>query len=280
MIKVIIPVYKSEEYLQRCIESVLNQTEKNLFVVLVDDGSPDRCGEICDDYARHNNNIYVIHQDNKGISAARNAGIELKTNCEYIAFVDSDDWIHPRYFEALLKALETTGCSLSICGHIKTSKVIENNAENEIYTTVLSPEDCYCNTTISSTPAWGKLYHESLFQNIRFPEGKLYEEYRTTWKILFNLQQVAVVTNKLYFYFYNDNGISHSTWTPKRMEIFSALEEKISFFTSRKLEKALRRSIYKYIKTSEKYISAVIGTEYEKQYIPTLLKMRSKYKPE
>lgn len=114
LISIIIPIYKVEEYLKRCVDSVINQTYKNLEIILIDDGSPDSCGKICDEYAKINNKIYVIHQQNQGVSAARNAGID-KAKGKYICFIDSDDYVDANYIEVLHDGMKK--CDLSICSY-------------------------------------------------------------------------------------------------------------------------------------------------------------------
>jgi len=114
MISVIVPVYKVEQYLRQCIESILNQTYQDLEILLIDDGSPDRCGIICEEYAKKDPRIKVFHTENHGLSAARNVGLQIAKG-EYIGFVDSDDWIEPDMYEILLRRLEETDTDISVC---------------------------------------------------------------------------------------------------------------------------------------------------------------------
>ena len=114
-LSVIVPVYKVEKYLSKCIDSILAQTFTDFELILIDDGSPDRCGEICDEYAAKDSRIIVIHQQNKGVSAARNAGLEIAKG-KYIGFVDSDDWIEPEMYQILIATANETASELVICG--------------------------------------------------------------------------------------------------------------------------------------------------------------------
>ncbi len=114
MISIIVPVYKDEPYLRQCVDSILNQTYRDIEVLLIDDGSPDRCGEICDEFAKKDQRIRVFHTENKGLSAARNLGLR-EAKGEYIGFVDSDDWIEPDMYEVLLKRMQETGADISVC---------------------------------------------------------------------------------------------------------------------------------------------------------------------
>ena len=122
-ISIIVPVYNTEKYLNRCVDSILNQTFTDFELILVDDGSPDNCGKICDEYKEKDRRVRVIHKPNGGLSDARNAGIEWALNnsdSEWISFIDSDDWVHPNYLDFLLRAAEQNNTSVSICGFLRT----------------------------------------------------------------------------------------------------------------------------------------------------------------
>lgn len=119
LLSVIVPVYKVEPYLRRCVDSIRNQTYKNLQIILVDDGSPDRCGEICDAYAEIDERIIAVHQKNRGLSGARNTGLRYAKG-EYVAFVDSDDWIAPTMYETLVRMIEKNDLDIARCGIIET----------------------------------------------------------------------------------------------------------------------------------------------------------------
>lgn len=277
VIKVIIPVYKTEKYLERCVNSILLQSEQNFEIVLIDDGSPDRCPEICDRLAEADPRIHVLHQTNQGLSAARNAGIEYVLDCEYITFVDSDDWVHSQYLEVLLNAIEETGCVLAVGGHVKTNGAVPLIDKKNFLPSVYSAEESYCLTSISTTPAWGKIYKTDLFQNIRFPVGKIHEDYYVTWKTLFRAENVAVIKAPLYYYYQNTEGIMHSTWSVRRMDFFPAMEEKIQFFQEQKLENAEKRAVKKLMKTLDKYIVNSEKENSTRDYTPKLLQMKEEY---
>ena len=138
-----------------------------------------------------------------------------------------------------------------------------------------TPEECYCMKEISTTPAWGKIYHKSVVEQLRFPEGVIHEDYYYTWKAIFSEERIAVVFKDLYYYFYNEKGIMHSEWVPKRMDIFQALDEKIEFFQKNGYIKALERAIHKKARMIEKYENKVQGTVYEKEYLMILENMRN-----
>lgn len=180
IVSVIVPVYKVEPYLRKCVNSILAQTYKNLEIILVDDGSPDRCGEICDEYARKDPRVKVIHKKNGGLSDARNAGLDICTG-QYIAFVDSDDWIEPHMYQRLYELIQQFDADIAYGG-------ISNDVEEDgrIYThsvsnygkTPFSEEkiDAMKRFFLSSCAAWDKLYKAHLFAEIRFPIGEINED--------------------------------------------------------------------------------------------------------
>lgn len=278
LIKIIVPVYKTEQYLDRCIKSILDQTEQNFEVVLVDDGSPDNCPQLCECYKRKDHRIHVIHQQNKGLSEARNAGLNYKLESNYITFIDSDDWIQPHYLEAMIRATEENKCPLAICRHEKSDGKIPLVNKKKLYGKVFSSEECYCMTDISTTPAWGKLYKSELFDKLRFPIGKIYEDYYTTWKAVFKAQRVAVIRQPLYSYYINSTGITQQPWTPKKMDVFPALEEKISYFGRNDYKLAQKRAIFKIIKLSEKQLICAQRDDAENERIRDLEVLQKNWK--
>ena len=178
MITVIVPVYKVEPYLHRCIDSILNQTFTDFELILVDDGSPDGCGVICDEYI--DPRITVIHQLNGGLSAARNSGIDWAFACsdsEWLAFVDSDDWVHPQMYEQLYRAACDSNVSLSICDFQRTKQVDEFPRLSFVSPMVYNGLDFFTsNRNVIATVAWNKLYKKSIFDGYRYPVGKLHED--------------------------------------------------------------------------------------------------------
>lgn len=178
-ISVIVPVYGVEQYLDACIQSIAEQTYENLEIILVDDGSRDRCPEICDTWAKKDARIRVIHKENGGLSSARNAGLAVATG-EYIGFVDSDDYIHPRMYEILLEAMKENDVKMASClsTPVKADGELPDIAKNADVT-VLSVDqmlDGIFRKQIG-TSVWRKLYEKSIFEHIRFPEGEINEDY-------------------------------------------------------------------------------------------------------
>ena len=232
-ISVIVPVYKVEPYLRRCVDSILGQTFTDFELILVDDGSPDNCPAICDEYAQKDNRIHVIHQKNGGLSAARNAGIDwafANSDSQWLTFVDSDDWIHPMMLEALYTATQNLNVSVSVCGYTETSGDEPTIQPNDCRAELCTAEDFYSHKFTNAIIACGKLYQKDCFSELRYPIGKIHEDEFTTYKILFSADRIAVIQSPLYFYYQNAAGIMKSQWSPKRLDSIQAAEEQIQFF--------------------------------------------------
>lgn len=248
-ISVIVPVYKVEPYLRRCVDSILGQTFTDFELILVDDGSPDNCPAICDEYARKDTRVHVIHQENGGLSAARNAGIDwafANSDSQWLTSVDSDDWVHPEMLERLLNAALDHHVAVSICGYAETKgEELEINAD-QLTPQIWIPEDFFVERNVNATVAWGKLYQKDCFQGIRYPAGKLHEDEFTTYKILFAHPKIAVISAPLYCYYHNPNSITTSDWTPRRMEVMQAFDEQLSFFAKSGFPIALKRRVRSY----------------------------------
>lgn len=246
LISVIVPVYKVEAYLNRCVDSVLRQTMKAFELILVDDGSPDRSGEICDEYAKQDSRVRVIHQKNGGLSAARNAGIDLvfsDSKSEWITFVDSDDWVHEKYLEALFNAT-SDDVDVVIGGYAKTEGappcVIESKLQSQMYPV----EEYYVNNTVTATIACGKLYRKKCFQNLRYPVGKLHEDEFVTYLILFEKKTVCVIEQPLYAYYQNPDSIIRSKWTIKRLDVVDACEQQVKFLENKGFLKSAKERFH------------------------------------
>lgn len=229
---VTVPVYRVEPYLRRCVDSILAQSWQDFTLILVDDGSPDTCGAICEDYAARDSRIHVIHQENGGLSAARNAGIDwafAHSDCRWLAFVDSDDWIHPDFLRALYEAANGAGCLLSACAFQRTSGE-PLDADQDTRAQVLDADGYYCGAQSGFAPvAWNKLYHRSLFASVRYPVGKLHEDEFTTYRLVYQSGKVAATSARLYAYYQNPQGITGSKWNPRRLDVLEALDQQAAF---------------------------------------------------
>ena len=172
-ISVIVPVYKVEPYLSRCLDSIINQTYRNLEIILVDDGSPDRCGEICDEYARQDSRIRVIHKANGGLSDARNHGIDVAIG-DYIAFVDSDDYIATDMYEKMLARLELDNSDMVVCNYYRFDEgsAPPKDGYIQLPDRVLTQDeafDFYLQIGGDYVSAWNKLYKRTIFDDLRYP---------------------------------------------------------------------------------------------------------------
>lgn len=220
LISVVVPIYKVEAFLARCIESIISQTYRNIEIILVDDGSPDNCSHICDEYKNKDNRIIVIHQANCGLSGARNNGIALAKG-EFITFIDSDDYVHPNYIEQLYLTLSKSNKKISACSYTHNAGTFTETLTPEYKSYSASEAIKEILTEGDFQPsAWGKLYAIDLFQSIVFPLGKLFEDYYTAPRLYHLAGGLAYVNAKLYFYNNNDDSITKSAFNYKQMQYF------------------------------------------------------------
>jgi len=213
LISVIVPIYKVEKYLDKCVASIVAQTYTNLEILLVEDGSPDRCPAMCDAWAEKDERIHVIHKKNGGLSDARNAGIDAARG-EWLTFIDGDDYIVPEYCETLLMAAETTGAQIAV-GNLWYAYPEDDGTmwlevwpssirrPMQTFTGVESIDRFFEHGGIDLCVSWGKLYHRSIFcspRRLRFPVGALHEDQFTTYKCYYEAERVVVVDTPLYYY--------------------------------------------------------------------------------
>lgn len=234
LISVIIPVYKVENYIHRCVDSVLRQTYNKIEIILVDDGSTDRCGEICDEYAALDNRVKVIHKKNGGLSDARNAGIEIFQG-DYITFLDSDDWIHDKYIEKLYRLLKNSNSDIAVGNFIRTSaeNIQVDIAKEEIYeySNFEALEQFTDKFYAQMVIACGKLYKRNLFDEIRFPVGRIHEDEFTTYKLIYKANKIILTTAQLLYYWQREDSIMGSSLNlNQRMHAIDAYKERAEFF--------------------------------------------------
>lgn len=235
-ISVIVPVYKTEAYLDRCVQSIVDQTYTNLEIILVDDGSPDNCPQMCDAWAEKDSRIRVIHKENGGGAQARNIGLNAATG-EYIGFVDCDDYIHPSMYEILLDALKSYECDISECGYYVTNSHIDFDCEEA------KQEPCILGTEeamlaniqdyICRQLVWNKLYKRCIIGSIRMVERKTIDDEFFTYQIIANARRIAVVENKLYFYWQQSGSIMHQAYSIKRLEAIEAKCKRLELIEER-----------------------------------------------
>lgn len=218
-ISIIVPVYKVEEYLEKCVDSILAQTFTDIEVILVDDGSPDRSGVICDEYAAKDPRVKVIHKENGGLSSARNAGIEVAKG-RYLGFVDSDDYIGPDMYQLLYEDITREQADLAICGIVD---LYGNNVRKTkpVVRKILSKEaamQAVLEAKLVSVHAVNKLYDSHLFSQIRYPEGIITEDAAVILDILDLCSKVVINTQPSYFYYHRDESISSKAFTPRDID--------------------------------------------------------------
>lgn len=259
-ISVIVPVYNVEKHLRKCLDSIAEQTYKSLEIILVDDGSTDTSGSICDEYALRDERFTVVHNENGGVSMARNVGLDKATG-EYIMFVDSDDYIENNIAEALIKQIEQYDADMSMCGF----KYADTDGSTWNQTDIATAEGCissdefwrrfYSGARIIGVTLWAKLYKRSLWQNIRFPIGKLHEDEFVTHLIMKNCRNIAVTKMPLYYYVQREGSIMNTRFMTENFDAAEGILTRCEFFYEQKdfdnASKSLAMAMYNIIRGLE-----------------------------
>ena len=263
-ISVIVPVYQVEPYLHRCVDSILAQTFTDLELVLVDDGSPDRCGEICDEYVAKDSRVHVIHQENGGLSAARNAGIDwtfANSESRWICFVDSDDWVADSFLMTLYHAVIENDLRISCCAYVRTAST-KVEKPISVAARVLQWDVFYLDFPGIAVVSTNKLYEKTLFQNIRFPKGRIHEDEFITYKVLYEATRIAYCSENLYYYFQNSQSIIHQPFSLKRLDAIDALDEQCGFFKSINNTKLFTYRMHSRLVFGAMYLISIDKSEY------------------
>lgn len=282
-VSIIVPVYKAEAFLHRCVDSILHQRYQDFDLILVDDGSPDKCGQICDDYTAKDSRVKVIHQENAGCSAARNAGIDYAMNnsdSRWIAFVDSDDWLHRDYLSCLLNAAEETNTKLTICNCVWVDAYCEDVVYDHVECEVLESEKAFVQYYANCTPPWGKLIEKTLLKGLRFPVGIRYEDAYITHLLAFSAGHIAVCHAELYYYFNNEKSYTRTGWNKERMESVRVHEYRLSYFHEKGYEDAYSRELKEYIERITSHLSELSdiinrNSEYQETFDELRTKLRA-----
>ena len=226
LISVIVPVYKVEKYIRKCVDSILSQTFRDYELFLVDDGSPDNCGKICDEYAAKDDRIIVIHKENGGLSDARNVAID-KAKGEYLTFIDSDDYVAENHLESLYKAIVDTESDIAVANitSFSDSKSDEKFyqpvtrkkllTDNEVFNTIYQP--CAC----------AKLYKRRIFESVRYPVGRLYEDVFVYHDVLAQAKHLVLTGENTYFYMLRYDSIMHQEYKLAFTDIIDAIELRV-----------------------------------------------------
>lgn len=247
-ISVIVPVYKVEAYLGCCIDSILDQTYADFELILVDDGSPDNCGAICDEYAAKDSRIVVIHQPNCGVAVARNAALRAASG-EYLTFVDSDDWVDPDYLEYLLHAAESADADMAMCG---VEKVWVNEGTVQQFPLVdqcLSHQEA---VSLIETSAWyhamgcSKLWRSQIFEDIRFREGYVHEDEAVFHRLIGQCSRVMLVSRPMYHYRQLEDSIMGRKTSIRRTDKLWALADRVIYSRQQNWDRVFSTSAVKY----------------------------------
>ncbi len=246
LVSVVVPVYKVEDYLEKCIRSIQNQTYSNLEIILVDDGSPDRCGEICEEFAVKDERIKVFHKENGGLSDARNYGVQYATG-KYLLFVDSDDYISETLIEKTVNAAETHSCDFVLfdyyyvkngieevrtCEEIPKNKVISLKKEKSLFT--MPPS------------AWSKLFNREFYMNsgIEFPKGLYFEDLGTTPKFLLQAENIFYLKEPLYYYMIRSTSImGNQNYERKYNDMILILNQVLDYYKTKGLFEQYREEL-------------------------------------
>ena len=252
LISVLVPAYNAEKFLNRCIDSILAQTYKELEIIIVNDGSKDRTGEICDAYAENYNRIKVFHQDNGGVSKARNKALDSASG-KYICFVDSDDCVHPMYCETLYNMLKKENADITQVGYLKFDEEIPSGEAVKEYTVC---DKYYPLEQMAVDYAWivpwGKLYRREIFEGLRYPVDVNHEDEFIAHKLYYNISKLVYSKSPLYYYYTNENSIMRKQYNPSRLSALKALKERLAFYEEHKEERLAQVTIMEYLAMSKR----------------------------
>ncbi len=270
-VSVVIPVYNVEKYLDKCLETITAQTYRNYELILVDDGSKDSSGSICDRYKQEHPETIVIHQKNMGLSGARNSGVKVSSG-KYITFIDSDDFVANNYIEFLMNLIKEFDADVSVCQDRKvwddsifSIKNVVSSSEHKCYTAEEALiEMCY--TRAFRGYAVAKLYKRELVEQYPYPLGMLYEDIATTHKIIGSAQKIACGSEKMYFYRQGNTSIMRSKFTDKQWDGMRACELQLDYIRN-KYPKAEKAAIYKCAARINNYMFMLLEPTVENKHI-------------
>lgn len=268
LVSIILPIYNVEYYLDKCMQSLFTQTYRNLEFIMVDDGSEKECAKLCDTYLKKDSRVIVFHKKNGGLSDARNYGIE-RANGEYITCIDPDDYVDCDYVEYLLKILEKYKTKMSIAQHrvhYDNGSIKDNGGEGD---ELLKTEKCLEKMLyhdVVDTSAWGKLYHRSLFENVKYPKGKLFEDIGTTYALMLQCDCVAVGYESKYNYIFHNNSIVNGKFNIKKLDLLEMTDlmaEAVSDIYPSLGNAVKRRQVYARLSTLNQMLNA--GKEFDNE---------------
>ncbi len=283
LISVVVPVYNVENYLKRCITSIINQTYKNLEIILVDDGSTDGSSEICDKFSLKESRIKVVHKNNGGLSDARNVGIEIATG-KYITFIDSDDYVLKDYVEYLYNLIKKYNTKIAICSYsvfTDKGKIIDYGKKyREEKLNKIQTFSRMLNEKGFSVSAWGKLYDTTLFKKIRYPKNRICEDNGTTYKLIDQVENIIYGNKSKYFYLKRQGSIMLSEFNEKKLDMIYLTDEMCDFLDdkySQLYEETQKRRVYARFNVLRQILNCKYeNKKIEKELIEYILKRRKK----
>lgn len=228
MVSIIVPVYKVEKYLATCVDSILHQSYINWELILVDDGSPDRCGEICDRYANIDKRIKVIHKQNAGVAAARNSGIEQASG-DYATYLDGDDFFHPDCLENLVRIAVEKQADIVQCDYVRGFDTSFPSCEQEEKVRTYSNHTVFTED-VAKVIVWGKLYRIDILKDIRIPEGRYFEDDLVAWRWYYAANRIVVTSKPYYYYTINNDSTMAQHKKKPNISFIEAYDERIDFF--------------------------------------------------
>lgn len=269
MITIIVPVYNTEKYLRRCVDSILNQKYNDYELLLINDGSTDKSKMICEEYAAQDSRIKLVNKTNGGSASARNLGLNMARG-EYIAFVDSDDYVHRDYLTIMMDLMAKYGLDLVQCAlkeSVNYNPALLETSIQEYDVCVrtnleLSEEFCSRNTYLESAVLYNKLYRAELFDGLRFPEGKGIDDEYLSYQLIYRAKRIVKTDAVLYYYFMSENSQMRSTPTLKRLDGIDAVQQQIKFYKENNQNKLANLLLYRY------FSRVTAGYYMVKEYFP------------
>ena len=253
LISVIVPVYNVEKYVEKCINSIMRQTYKNLEIMIVNDGATDNSRLVCEALAKKDKRIRLINKENGGLSDARNVGID-NANGKYISFIDSDDYVEENYVELLYNTIKQYDADVSIASHkvIYEKNIIDKSTGKKFCATSKEILEMLLYDNGIDTSAWGKLYKRELFKDIKFPKGRLFEDSATIYKLIDKSEKIAVYSKPVYNYIIRNDSISNEKFSERKLDLITSTKEMTEYIRKKypELNKACnRRLMYAYLST-------------------------------
>lgn len=285
LISIIIPIYNVELFLEDCVKSIIDQIYDHIEIILIDDGSTDRSGKLCDEFGRKDSRIRVIHQENQGLSGARNTGLTAAKGI-YVSFIDSDDFVDPMYIDTLYQALMRTEAEVAICDYVRipenerydsqSKKNINKKIDPICFGNLEAIKEVYNNRYHGMTfMACGSLCKKSLFiQNcISFPYGKIHEDTFTTYKLYYYANKVCYINNIMYFYRKRKGSIMNSGFSEKSLVKFDAIREEMTFYSDNGHPELMRLAFFNYLHEKKLTLKSMLKDKaIERAYIKRFAK--------